>query len=282
MTISEAYKNAVSKLTESGIPDAAYDARLLFENVFSLTYNDTLLNPGLQCDSEKVAEFEKILEERISGRPLQYILGKWEFMGLEFSVGEGVLIPRSDTEILAEYAIEKIKKMKKPVVFDLCSGSGCIGLSVKKFAPEARVFMVEISDEAIHYLNLNREQLGLMRDTCLVKGDITLGFEAFSSLPKPDVILSNPPYIISDEIKDLQKEVQLEPRLALDGGKDGYDFYRVLSEKWLPFINKDGFIAVECGEEQARNIASMFALNSKETEIVKDFSGTERVVIGIK
>lgn len=282
MTISEVYKKAVSKLTESGIDDAAYDARLLFEHVFSLTYNDALLNPGLQCDSEKVAEFEKILEERISGRPLQYILGKWEFMGLEFSVGEGVLIPRSDTEILAEYAIEKIKKMKKPVVFDLCSGSGCIGLSVKKLVPEARVFMVEISDEAIHYLNLNREQLGLMKDTCLIKGDITLGFDAFSSLPKPDVILSNPPYIISDEIKDLQKEVQLEPRLALDGGKDGYDFYRVLSEKWLPFIIKDGFIAVECGEEQAQNIASMFALNSKETEIVKDFSGTERVVIGIK
>lgn len=282
MKLKEIYLDAVSQLSEAGIEDAPTDARFLLEYAFSVPYTNILINPDIAYNPNNLALFEKLIDQRKSGRPLQYILGKWEFMGYEFSVGEGVLIPRSETEILVEYAVNELKNKDNPVVYDLCSGSGCIGLSIKKFIPNARVFMVEISDDAIRFLNMNRESLGLMRETCLIKGDITLGYEAFSSLPKPDVILSNPPYIKSDEIESLQREVKFEPSLALDGGKDGFDFYRVLSEKWLPFINDDGFIAVECGEQQAEEISAMFEEHCQAATIINDYSGTGRVVIGKK
>lgn len=282
MKIIEVYKNTIKRLNEAGIENAAFDAKILFEHVFSLSYSDILLNPDISFSEENVNELERLSEERINGRPLQYIIGKWEFMGFEFSVGEGVLIPRSETEILVEYTVEKLRNVQSPVIYDLCSGSGCIGLSVKKMLPTARVFMVEISDKALYYLNKNRENLNLMKDTCVIKGDITKGFEAFSALPKPDVILSNPPYIKSDEIKTLQSEVQREPSLALDGGEDGFDFYRVLSEKWLPYLNDGGYIGVECGEQQADEIAAMFMKHCDESEILNDYSYIQRVVIGKK
>lgn len=282
MSLKDIYLKAVSDLSESGIEEASFDARLLLEFAFSVQFTNVLINPDIDYNSANIDLFDKLVNQRKKGRPLQYILGKWEFMGYEFNVGEGVLIPRSETEILVEYAVNELKDMNNPVVYDLCSGTGCIGLSIKKFIPQARVFMVEISDDAIHFLNMNRESLGLMRDTCLIKGDITLGYEAFLSLPKPDVILSNPPYIKSEDIRGLQREVQFEPSLALDGGEDGFDFYRVLSEKWLPFINDGGFIAVECGEEQAEDISAMFECYCQATDIINDYAGTGRVVIGKK
>lgn len=282
MKIIDLYKNAIRRLSEASIEDAAYDAKILIEHCFALRYSDIIMNPDIAFSEDKVSQFNKLLDERISGRPLQYIVGKWEFMGLEFEVGEGVLIPRSETEMLVEYALQKLKGRDNPVVFDLCSGSGCIGLSLKKLMPSARVFMVEISDGALKFLERNRENLGVAKETCVIKGDILKGFEAFSALPKPDVILSNPPYIKREEIKELQSEVQREPSLALDGGEDGYDFYRVLADKWLPYINENGFIAVECGEEQASDISSMFSRHCAETEILNDFADIERFVVGKK
>lgn len=282
MKIIDIYKNAVRRLSEASIEDAAYDAKILIEHCFALRYSDIIMNSDIAFGEDKVSQFNILLDERISGRPLQYIVGKWEFMGLEFEVGEGVLIPRSETEMLVEYALQKLKGRDNPVVFDLCSGSGCIGLSLKKLMPSARVFMVEISDGALKFLERNRENLGAAKETCVIKGDILKGFEAFSALPKPDVILSNPPYIKREEIKELQSEVQREPSLALDGGEDGYDFYRVLADKWLPYINENGFIAVECGEEQASDIASMFSRHFVETEILNDFADIERFVVGKK
>ncbi|MGN1347726.1 MAG: peptide chain release factor N(5)-glutamine methyltransferase [Acutalibacteraceae bacterium] len=282
MKIIDVYKNAVTRLSEAEIENPAFDAKILFEHVFSLTYSDIIINPDIVFDEGQVRELDKLIDERLSGRPLQYIVGKWDFMGFEFEVGEGVLIPRSETEILVEYTVDKLRNIQSPVIYDLCSGSGCIGLSVKKLLPSARVFMIEISDEALFYLNKNRENLGLMKDTCVIKGDILRGYEAFSSLPEPDVILSNPPYVRRKEIETLQKEVQSEPSLALDGGEDGLDFYRILSEKWLPFINNGGYMAVECGEEQADEISAMFMKHCDETEILNDFSYIQRVVIGKK
>ncbi len=282
MKIIDVYRHALTRLKNADIPDAAYEAKLLFKFVFSLSFSDIVINPDIELDAEKIKVLDRLTEERISGRPLQYILGKWEFMGYEFEVGEGVLIPRSETEILVEYTVKKLRNVQSPVIYDLCSGSGCIGISVKKMLPSARVFMVEISDDALCYLNKNRENANLMRDTCVIKGDIFDGYTAFSSLPAPDVILSNPPYIKSGEIPELQKEVGFEPKIALDGGEDGLDFYRALSDKWLPFINQNGFIAVECGEEQADEISAMFLNHCSETDVLNDFSDIRRVVIGRK
>lgn len=282
MKLLTLYKETVKRLSSAKIDESAYEAGLLFEYVFSHSVSDIIINPELECEEENANELEELTEKRISGMPLQYILGKWEFMGFEFEVGKGVLIPRSETEILVEYAVNRLKNKKNPVVYDLCSGSGCIGLSIKKLLPEARVFMVEISDEAIFYLNKNRENLGLMRDACLIKGDVLKGYEAFSSLPIPDAIISNPPYVRKDEIPFLQKEVGYEPEIALDGGEDGLTFYRALSEKWLPYLNDDGFIAVECGEDQADYIADIFKAHCDKTEIIKDYSDIQRIVTGTK
>lgn len=281
-TLSEVYRYATDKLKEAGIENAVYDAKIIFETVFGVSYSQLVLNPEMPYDEKLIKKLDTLLDERMEGRPLQYIIGEWDFMGFTFRVGEGVLIPRSETEILVEYAVEKLRNVSKPVVFDLCSGSGCIGLSVKKLLPEARIFMIEKSNEALQYLNMNRIELGLARETIVIKGDITKGYDGFSSLPKPDVILSNPPYIKSSEISALQKEVQFEPSMALDGGEDGYDFYKCLAEKWLPYINDDGFIAVECGEEQAEEISRMFENYCSETEILNDYSDIQRIVVGFK
>lgn len=282
MRIIDVYKNAIDALNCAGVENAAYDVKILLEHVFSVSYSDLVIRPQAEYPQEKVSEFESLISKRISGEPLQYIIGKWEFMGFEFYVGEGVLVPRSETEIIVEYAVEKLKDVQSPVIYDLCSGSGCIGLSVKKLLPTARVFMVEISDDALYYLNKNRDFLGLTKDTCVIKGDITKGFEAFSALPKPDIILSNPPYVKRSDIPSLQREVRHEPALALDGGDDGLEFYRVLADKWLPYVSDGGFIAVECAEDQADEIALMMIKNCDETEILNDYSNIQRIVVGKK
>ena len=281
-TLTEVYRYAADKLNSAGIEDATFDARAIFETVFGVTYSQLVLNRDMAYDEGLIGKLDRMLDERINGRPLQYIIGEWDFMGFTFNVGEGVLIPRPETEMLVEYTVNKLRNIPNPVVFDLCSGSGCIGLSVKKLLPSARVFTVEKSDEALRYLEMNRENLGLARETVSIQGDILNGYEGFASLPKPDVILSNPPYIKSEEIPALQKEVQLEPKMALDGGEDGYIFYRCLADKWLPYINEGGFMAVECGEEQAEEISGMFAPYCRKTEILEDFSGIQRIVIGLK
>lgn len=278
--IGEVYRDAIDKLKNAEIESPAYDAKVLFETVFSLKYADIIVSPDMDYDENLIEKLDKMLDRRIAGEPLQYIIGEWEFMGFTFKVGEGVLIPRPETELLVEYTEEKLDGVYRPVVYDLCSGSGCIGLSVKKLLPSARVFMVEKSDDALAYLNRNREALDLTRETAVVKGDITLGYEKFSSLPRPDVILSNPPYIRTGDISSLQQEVLHEPKMALDGGADGLEFYRCLAEKWLPYINDGGYIAVECGEDQADDILEMFMPYCEQVDVLNDFANIRRVVIG--
>lgn len=282
MTVFELYKKCTAILEKENIEDASSDARLLVEYVCGINHGSFLIERSREATETEALQTIKLAEVRISGKPVQYITGKWEFLDMEFSVGEGVLIPRPETEELVIYAAQKIKNMEKPVVFDLCSGSGCIGLSVKNLVPESDVYMIEKSDEALRFLEKNRIELGFGNNTVLVQGDVLKGYCGFSFLPKPDVIISNPPYIKSEEIKSLQKEVQNEPHMALDGGEDGFVFYRCLSEKWLPYVKEGGFIAIECGEEQAVEIASMFSRNSIETEIIKDFNGVERMVFAFK
>ncbi len=278
MTAFDLKKLLQKKLEEAKISNADEEARLLTEHVCEIAHADFLFKRGERVSEEKVQTALSLVERRKNAEPLQYLLGKWEFMGLEFYVGKGVLIPRPETEELCETVTEKLKDKANPVIFDLCSGSGCIGLSLKHFLPNAKVYMVEKSSEALFYLNKNREALGLESGTTVLQGDILGGFESFDDLSKPDVIVSNPPYIKTEEIATLQKEVQNEPFMALDGGEDGYIFYEVLAKKWMPYLNKGGFIAVECGEEQAQTIAKMFKENAKNCETVKDFNNIERMV----
>ena len=279
MTISELEKLGSQKLRASGKENSDFDARCLLEVVLNLNPTQYLLNRSEEVDSVCAEKFLSLVERRSNGEPLQYILGKWEFMGLPFYVGEGVLIPRPETEMLVEFALDFLKDKKNPVVIDLCSGSGCIAISVAKHLPNAKVYAVEKSDLAFPYLKKNI-WLNCVFNVSAVHGDI---FDrTLLSDIKPDLILSNPPYIRSPEIASLQSEVRNEPSMALDGGEDGLVFYREIANGWLDRLGTGGAIAVECGEDQTEDIIRMFSEKTQYAEAFNDLSGLPRMVTAIK
>lgn len=279
MTISELEKLGSQKLRASGKENSDFDARCLLEFVLNLNPTQYLLNRSEEVDSVCAEKFLSLVERRSNGEPLQYILGKWEFMGLPFYVGEGVLIPRPETEMLVEFALDFLKDKKNPVVIDLCSGSGCIAISVAKHLPNAKVYAVEKSDLAFSYLKKNI-WLNCVFNVSAVHGDI---FDStLLSDIKPDLILSNPPYIRSPEIALLQSEVRNEPSMALDGGEDGLVFYREIANGWLDRLGTGGEIAVECAEDQTEDIIRMFSKKTQYAEAFNDLSGLPRTVTAIK
>lgn len=276
MIVSELFEKGKNILKSASVDNYLNEARWIFEDAFNCGREYLIFHSDDEADASKASEFICKIDERASGIPVQYVVGSWDFYGESFAVGQGVLIPRPETELLVDFALDYLCDKKEPVVFDLCAGSGCIGLSVAKNRPDSKVYLVEKSDAAFSYLKNNLQKFGC-GNAELILGDVFDGFEAFS-LPEPDLILSNPPYIESEDIAALQSEVHYEPVMALDGGKDGLIFYRAIAEKWLPFCN--GAAAVECGEEQAYSIKSMFSSAFAETFSIKDFNGIERVVIG--
>lgn len=275
-TLYAVYREAVKTLSNSECDSPEFDAQQLIYYCFGYNKTQLLMNSGTAVDEVKLIHFEDCVKRRCNHEPLQYIVGMWGFHKFSFKVGEGVLIPRPETELLVDFAVEKIQKNRYSVVFDLCCGSGCIGLSVAKLCPNVKVYCIDISDTALDYTRQNKELL-CADNVTVVKTDIRES-TGFIGLPRPDIILSNPPYICTDEIKELQPEIAFEPTLALDGGADGLDFYRSLSEIWYPFINRGGYLAMECGEEQAADILSLFIGKADKGKIIKDASGIDRVV----
>ena len=275
-TLYAVYREAIKSLSGAGCDSPEFDAQQLVSYCFGYNKTQLLMNSGVEVDEIKLIHFEACVKRRCNHEPLQYIIGMWGFHRFSFKVGEGVLIPRPETEILVDFAVEKIQKHKYKTVFDLCCGSGCIGLSIAKLCRDVKVYCVDISDKALEYTRLNKELLDVDNVT-VVKSDIRES-AGFIGLPRPDIILSNPPYICTDEIKELQPEIAFEPSLALDGGIDGLSFYRSLSEIWYPFINRGGYLAMECGEDQATDILSLFIGKADKGKIIKDASGIDRVV----
>lgn len=276
MTVRQLLGRGISSLEDGGIENAASEAMWLLEAALEKGREYILLNPSDTVLSEKEQRYLDFVGERLGGRPVQYILGKWDFYGNEFFVGEGVLIPRPETELLVDFAREQMKNGERKTVFDLCAGSGCIGLSVARLFPDSRVCLIEKSSEAFEYLKKNKEKLNC-GNAEIINGDIFDGPEALG-LPKPDLILSNPPYIESKLLPELQAEVRREPALALDGGEDGLDFYRAIAARWLSGCL--GSVAVECAEGQAAEIQKLFSEHFALTETVCDFGGIQRVVTG--
>ena len=278
MTLKEALKNLKIKLAQ--IDDGDIESRYILEKVSGVSYSEMLFKGDSEISAEKYNEALLMAERRLKGEPIQYILGFWDFMDFTFKVGEGVLIPRPETEILVEYIADKIKDIDEPVIFDLCSGSGSIGLSLRKLHKNAKVFLVEKSDKALFYLEENRKNIcDDLENTTVIQGDI-LKPQDFKNLPKADVIVSNPPYIRSDEIPTLQSEVLREPHMALDGGEDGLIFYRCLVSDWTSYLKDSGFMAFECGEDQAEDICNLFSDINFHSETVNDYNNIQRIVIG--
>lgn len=275
-------KQAEKKLVSSD--DAVVDAYELVRFVFGFSKTDIILYPEREVSGEKLCEFDALVAKRASGYPLQYILGEWDFYGNTFLVNEGVLIPRNETEQIADEACAFLKNKKSKVVFDLCSGSGCIGLSVAVNNPDCQVYLFDISSFALECSEKNLGKLKL-DNVKILDYDIFSGFEN-SGLPKPDVILSNPPYVTNEEFETLQTEIFFEPKSAIVCDGDGLDFYRAICEKWLPYLNEGGFFMLESGEEQPEKIvdimknSAVFDICKYNVECCDDMYGVCRFVKG--
>lgn len=244
------------------------------------TYGDMKVSPSV------VDKFLELMEKRLSGYPLQYILGEWEFMGLNFYLEEGVLVPRPDTEILVEYIIEYIKRQYNNIelnILDLGVGSGAISLSIANYCKNAVVYGVDISDIAIKVANTNKDRLNLL-NVNFFKGDLFEPLEKKDLKGKLQIIASNPPYISKDGIEKLHTTVKdFEPRLALDGGVDGLDFYRKITPISKEFLVDNGLLIYEIGFDQGEEVKTIMNLEGfKEISILKDLQGLDRVVLGFK
>lgn len=269
---------ATARLTEAGCEDAAFDARCLLEDLGGLPRGRAADDTFLTADQQ--SNLDTALTQRAEGRPLQYILGEWEFLTLTLKVGEGVLIPRPDTELLCEAAAARLAGKPAPRVLDLCAGSGCVGLGVASLCPSAVVTEVELSDDAWPYLTDNIARYPAY-DVTALQANVLTDYNTFEG--PYDAILSNPPYIPTADLAGLQREVHHEPQMALDGAEDGLLFYRTIAEHWCDKLAPDGFIAVEVGIGQATDVAALFAAKGLEnTEILTDLGGVQRVVIARK
>lgn len=272
MTLKEIYSHCTHELSFSDSGD--FESLCLVEDILGYSKEQIYLN-DINIDDVEFAKIQNALVRRKKGEPLQYILKKWDFYDLTFSVGEGVLIPRPETEMLVDFALEKLKNVKNPIIFDLCAGSGCIGLTIAKHRNDAKVFLLEKERNALKYLLKNKVDLQLENVIVVYDDLFTVDLSIF---PEADLILSNPPYIISNEISQLQREVLFEPYSALDGGNDGLDFYRCLANRWCQKVKNNGFFALECGEEQSNSIIDIFHDKYVESNVIFDFNNIDRIV----
>lgn len=280
MTYRELYLSAKHALAAAGVDSPGSDALLLTERFLGLDRTGLALHGTEAPPPQREAAFQKAVTERAARRPLQYILGSWDFLGLSLSVGEGVLCPREDTAVLVEALAEALKETPSPAGLDLCAGTGAVGLGLCSLLPEARVVCIELSGQAFPYLEQNARSYPQYR-VRPVMGDILLPETARPfPLGSLDFIASNPPYVRSEELPTLQPEVRNEPALALDGGKDGLLFYRAIAELWAPRLKPGGVLGVEIGDDQAQAVRSLFDASGLEhVEIYKDWAGKDRVVL---
>lgn len=277
MTVNEIYQSGLKLLENNNIKNSKFEAQSLLQKAFSLDRVGFIMHKTDKADENCSHNFLKFIEKRISGEPLQYILGEWSFMGFDFKVGRGVLIPRDDTEVVVNLCIDFLKNRTDKKTVDLCSGSGAIAVALDKISG-AEVTAVEIDETAFSYLGTNVKE-----NNSSVKPVMADALEICDTFAdgELDLIVSNPPYIKSADIETLQKEVQLEPRLALDGGEDGCDFYREIVNRWSRKLKKGGALAFELGEGQADAVkALMTEQGFSDFKISLDFGGVQRAIIG--
>lgn len=281
MTYRELYDVIVARLKDAGVDNAAFDAQCIVEDIGGLPRTKRARYWDEWAPDEMVFDVEEAAAQRIAGRPLQYILRHWDFLDLTLRVGEGVLIPRPETERLCEIGAAFLdKRSERARTWDLCAGTGCVGLGICRLHPGAHVTAVEISEAAAAYLRRNVAAYPDY-DVTVVMGDVLTAL----SMPQEqaDLIVSNPPYVPSGEIDGLSREVRHEPRLALDGDADGLTFYRALVDIWAPRLLPGGMLAAEVGDGQADDVAELFlrgGLASVQTH--RDLAGIKRIVSAVR
>lgn len=274
MTIGEWLRHARDVLAESGCPDPQIDSKWIAEDTLGLTRTELHFESERALSARTLEDLDERLRQRALGEPVQYILKSAYFMGLKFYVDNRVLIPRQDTETLVEAVIVALHEFAEPEVLDLCTGSGAIGLSVKTLIPSANVTLTDVSRDALEVARKNAHDLNV--DVSIHQGDLfkAVGRDRF------DLIASNPPYIPRADLAQLQREVQREPSLALDGGPDGLDLYRRIAAEAKAHLNPGGFIYLEVGIGEAEPVLSFVTENIEcaQAGVLNDLNGIPRVV----
>ena len=273
MNYTKAFLMGMQKLKEAEIGEAQLDARLLLEEVCGTDHNTLLCHGDREVSEEEEEQYRRALEQRAVHVPLQHLLGYQDFMGLRFQVNGHVLIPRQDTEILVEEAMRYLHDGMR--ILDLCTGSGCILLSLLHYSNDCEGIGVDISKEALQVAAQNAEALGIKAD--FLESDL---YEKVTG--KFDLLVSNPPYIEREIIPTLMEEVrEYDPYIALDGGEDGLDFYRRIIGGAQDYLNRGGQIFLEIGSEQAQAVSELLReAGFKEIDVCRDFAGLDRVVSG--
>ena len=270
--MNAAYQKLCARLMMAGVPDARFDAAQLYQFV---TGRDHRLDDGPTAD--EAARLQVLAERRAAREPLQYLLGEWDFMDFTLKVGRGVLCPRADSEVVCETAIELLQDVEAPVVYDLCAGTGCLGLGIARAVPGAKVTCVEFSHDAWPYLTANVAALG-GKTTQAELADVLTYYTQIEPA-SVDLIISNPPYLTAQEMESLMPETAKEPAMALDGGRDGLDFYRVLVRQYRDAVRPGGWLVLEIGYAQAEAVLALGkAAGWQGGTCCKDAGGNDRVV----
>lgn len=273
----QAQRSVRQQLAAAGVEAAQLESRLLTEHVLGLSH-PTLLWPETPMTEEQLSLLEALTRRRCGREPVQYLLGSWEFFGLELTVGKGVLIPRQDTETLAEAVLSLRKDAPDTHLLDLCSGSGCIPAALAVHLKNVSGDVAELSEEALPYLreNLGRyaPQLGIHHGDALCPPKQLAG-------EKYDIITCNPPYLTAEDMTVLQPEVSFEPETALYGGTDGLEFYRRLTPIWKDYLKDGGWLVYEVGRGQGQAVQEILAENDLTAcRVINDLAGVDRVVLG--
>lgn len=281
-TYRELYEEGRRILEQAGLPDAALDARFLLEEVCGTNLQTLLVFPEKKVTEEEVNQYRAFIQRRKDREPTAMILDEWDFMGLTFRLNKSTLIPEQDTEVLVETALEELKRRglgEAPLrILDLCTGSGCILLSLLHELRNAGGLGTDLSEEALEAARENAVRLGLQERAAFRQGDLwePVGDERF------DLIVSNPPYVPTEVIPTLEPEVRCgEPYAALDGGEDGLVFYRRIMREAAGHLKPSGIIIVESGFDEAPQIAALMQDQKlRGIRTVKDYGGLDRVVLG--
>ncbi len=277
MTIKELLNQGIMILKNENVDGPKNKARMILEFTLKKTREYLIIYDKKEVTPNQRDEYIKNLKRLISGEPLQYITGIQEFMKLKFLVTKDVLIPQPDTEILVEEVLKIVAKIDNPIILDLCTGSGAIAISIAKYAPNVKIVATDISKKALDIAKQNAKLNGVANNIEFIQSNL---FDKLKDM-KFDIIVSNPPYIPTEEILSLPKDVQEEPKIALDGGKDGLDFYRKISKEGYKYLNRQGYLALEIGYNQRENVKKIIKEQKRyvETYSKKDLCQNDRIIV---
>ena len=277
-TYNDVYMEARRALRSAGVEAYGLEARLLLAAAADKSVEDFLRDVRLYPGGDFEARAQEYLDRRLAGEPAAYIAGSWEFHGLELEVNANVLIPRSDTEVVTEAAIAFLGDRREARVLDLCTGSGCIGLAIAAAVPDCRVVLADIDRRALMLARRNALRTKLSQRVLALEADALA--PPSRQLGMFDLIVSNPPYVPTEELKGLDASVRdYEPWTALDGGADGLDFYRAIFARWPVLLKAEGCLALECGEGQSETLRRFGTqVGFTDIAVFPDAGGTERAL----